>query len=245
MEDMRKNFAGSMEIMETASGIISIIGFYFSSMIAAFVTIMASVGTISSEVESGVIHSVISKPLKRLEYVLGKYIGIAVMTIGYSAVLYIFLIVINFIFDIPPLNSIEPAIFLKGFSLFCYEPLVLLSFCLFGSVLWKTMNNGIISIGIYILGMIGGMMEQIGAAVKLDGLAKWGIVISFISPFDSIYRKMMSALYSSFNFIGTSFAGPFFISRNVPSVWMMVYTLVFWLGFVALAVKKFNRKDIS
>ena len=180
-----------------------------------------------------------------MEYVLGKYLGIAVMTIGYSSFLYVFLVAINFAFNIPPLNTISSVNFLKGLALFCFEPLVLLSLCLFGSVCWKTMNNGIIVIGIYILGMIGGMMEQIGFLVELEGLVKWGIVISFFSPFESIYITMMSVIYSSLNFIGSNLAGPFFMSQNVPSIWMIVYALIFWVGFVLLAVRKFNRKDIS
>lgn len=245
MEDMRKSLAGNVEIVRAAAGLISITGFYFSSMIVAFVAIMASVGTISSDIESGLIHSIVSKPIRRREYVLGKYLGITGLSIGYSAILYAFLMVINFLFDIPPLNQIQPLVFMQGLVLFCFEPLVLISICLFGSVMLKTMNNGILAIGIYILGMIGSMMEQIGTMIQLNGLVQWGIVISLISPFDSIYRKMMSVVYSSINLIGTSFAGPFFISQKVPSIWMMLYSLVFCLGFILLAVRKFNSKDIS
>ena len=245
MAEMRRDNSSHMEIIANVSGFISIIGFYFSSMIVAFITIMASVGVVSSDIESGIIHAVISKPIKRRSYILGKYLGIAVMAVGYSSFLYVFLVAINFAFKIPPLNAISPESFFKGLALFCFEPLALLSLCLFGSVCWKTMNNGIIVIGIYILGIIGGMMEQIGFVIKLDGLMQWGIVISFLSPFESIYRKMMSVIYSSINIIGTDIAGPFFMSKNVPSVWMMVYALLFWAAFVLLAVRKFNRKDIS
>lgn len=245
MEDMRNSHVGSEGIISTAAGIISIMGFYFSSVIVSFVTIMASVGTISSDIESGLIHSIVSKPLRRREYVLGKYLGIAGLTIGYAIFLYTFLFIINSIFDIPPLNHVQPLVFLRGLILFCYEPLVLLSLCLFGSVLLKTMNNGILAIGIYILGMIGGMMEQIGTFIKLSSLVQWGIIISLVSPFDSIYRRMMSILFSSMNLIGTTFAGPFFISERVPSIWMMLYTLIFCLGLILLAIRKFNSKDIG
>lgn len=244
MEDMRKNFADSAEIIRNTTGIISILGFYFSSMITAFVTIMASVGTVSSEIESGVIHSVITKPIRRMDYVLGKYIGIAIMVVGYSSILYLFLMIQQFAFDIPPLNHIQPGIFLHGLALFCYEPLVLLSLCLLGSVMLKTLNNGIVTIGIYILGMIGGMMEQIGSALELDGLMKWGIFLSLLSPFDSIYRRMISVLYSSIDMIGSYFAGPFFMSKTIPSIWMMLYTVIYCLGLILLAIRKFNRRDI-
>lgn len=244
MEDMRKSFIDNTEIIRNTTGIISILGFYFSSMITAFVTIMASVGTVSSEIESGVIHSIITRPIRRMEYILGKYIGIALMVVGYSSILYLFLILLQFVFDIPPLNHIQPDIFLHSLALFCYEPLVLLSLCLFGSVKLRTLNNGIVTIGIYILGMIGGMMEQIGSAFELAGLMKWGIFLSLVSPFDSIYRRMISVLYSSIGIIGSYFAGPFFMSKTIPSIWMMLYTVIYCIGFILLAIRRFNRRDI-
>ncbi len=245
MEDMRKSHINSAEIIMTAAGIISIMGFYFCSMITSFVTIMASVGAISSDIESGLIHSIVTKPLRRREYVMGKYLGVAGLAVAYSTFLYVFLFIINFAFNIPPLNQVQPFVFLHGLVLFCFEPLVLLSLCLFGSVLLKTMNNGILAIGIYILGIAGGMMEQIGTFIELNYLSQWGIFISLVSPFDSIYRKMMSVLFFSMNLIGTTFAGPFFASERVPSIWMMIYSLVYCLGFILLAIRKFNTKDIG
>ena len=88
-------------------------------------------------------------------------------------------------------------------------------------------------------------MEQLGFVARLETLVNWGLAMSFFSPFESIYRKMMSVIYSSANFIGTDLAGPFFISRNIPSVWMIIYTFVFGIALVLLAVRKFNRKDIG
>jgi len=244
-DHMRRINVDKMIVLANAAGFVSILGFYFSSMVVAFVTIMASVGAVSSDIESGIIHAVITKPIKRTEYVMGKFIGLAVLTIGYSTFLYVFLVLINLVLNIPPLNAIGPVTFSKGLALFWFEPLALLSLCIFGSVTLKTLNNGIVVIGIYIMGMVGGMMEQIGAVAKLEGLVKWGILISFVSPFESIYRKMISVIYHSISIMGSNLAGPFFMSGNVPSIWMMVYALAFSVVLVLLALRKFNRKDIS
>ncbi len=67
---------------------VSVPGFYFSSMLVAFLAIMSSIGAVSSEIESGVIHGVITKPVKRLEYVLGKYLGLAALLTAYSIFLW-------------------------------------------------------------------------------------------------------------------------------------------------------------
>ena len=235
---------GVFDIVKQMSGFVSILGFYFSGMIVAFLTIMASVGAVSSDIESGTIQSVVTKPLRRSEYVLGKFLGLAALTGAYSMFLYLFLIMLNIVLGIPPLCNIDAATFLKGLLLFVFIPLALLSLCIFGSVTLKTLNNGIVVISIYILGMVGGMMEQIGASLKIDSLFNWGIFISLVSPFDSIYRKMISIVFSSIN-IAAAYAQPIFLSGSTPSNWMTAYALAFSTAFILLALRKFNRRDIT
>ena len=45
------------------SSLISILGFYLSSMLLAFLTVMLSVGIISSEVEDGTVLTLLTKPI--------------------------------------------------------------------------------------------------------------------------------------------------------------------------------------
>lgn len=87
-------------------------------------------------------------------------------------------------------------------------------------------------------------MEQIGTAARLDGLVQWGIVTSLISPFDSIYRKMVEIIYSDSN-VPLFMSSPLFLSNTTPSNWMMLYACIFLIGLLFLAVRKFNTKDIS
>jgi ABC-type transport system involved in multi-copper enzyme maturation permease subunit len=243
-ENLRKSNAGNGALMSNAAVMVSLIGFYFSSMIAALLTIMASVGCISSEAENGVIYSIITKPVKRIQYVTGKYLGLALLSSAYSTFLYIGVVVINRAVGVPPLDKPDIPSLSAGLALFILEPLTILSISIWGSVSFKTINNGIFVIAVYILGILGGMMEQIGTATKMDGLAQWGIAISLISPFDSIYRKMVEVIYSTSN-VPLFMSSPLFLSNTTPSNWMMLYACVFLAGLLFLAVHKFNTKDIS
>lgn len=242
-DSMKTSSVGSDAILNQAAGVVSILGFYFSSMITALLTMMASLGSISSELESGVIYSVITKPLKRYRYILGKYIGLAVLSSIYSAILFLSVVIINNAIGVPPLDKPDILSLAAGLALFVLEPLAILSLCIWGSVSFKTINNGIFVIAVYILGILGTMMEQIGTVTRLDGMVQWGIVISFVSPFDSIYRKMIQVVYSASN-VPLLFSSPLFLSNTYPSGWMMLYVLVFLVGLLVLAIRKFNRKDI-
>jgi ABC-type transport system involved in multi-copper enzyme maturation permease subunit len=243
-ESLISNNVTNDVLLSNASVMVSLLGFYFSSMLVALLTIMASLGSISSEIENGTIHSVITKPVSRMQYVIGKYTGLAVLAVAYSAFLYTAIIIINYIVGVPPLDKPDIPVLIKGLALFILEPLAILSLCILGSISFKTLNNGIIIISIYILGTIGSVMEQVGSAIKIDGMIQWGIVISLVSPFDVVYRKMIEVIYSGSN-VSLLFSSPLFLSNVIPSNWMILYVCVFLAVMLMLSVRKFNKKDIS
>ncbi|KNY25244.1 ABC transporter permease [Pseudobacteroides cellulosolvens] len=186
----------TVQIASIASQLISVMGFYFSSMLVALLTIMTSLSSISSEVENGTIHSIITKPLKRYEYIMGKYIGLGIISVSYATILFLLVILIPKINGLPVTNIMDLSGIIKGWGVFILEPLAILSLSIFGSSIFHTLTNGIIVIAIYILGLIGSMMEQIGSLISNDNLYKFGIFSSLISPFDLIYRKMISLVFS-------------------------------------------------
>lgn len=236
---------GMISMILNLSSTISIIGFYFSSMLVAFLTVMLSIGIVSSELESGTILTILTKPIKRSEYILGKYLGTAILVILYSAIVYIAVIIISTVSKISIVETFGIAALAKGFLLFILQPLTILALALYGSTKFKTLNNGILTIAIYMLGTIGGVMEQAGAVVNNTSLSTIGIISSLISPFEVIYRKMISIIFTSlgsFNFIGGfGMSG----KSTTPSIWMMVYVGVYLLFFIFMSIKGFEKKDIG
>lgn len=244
MRDVEKEaLVGSIQILTMSSQFVSVLGFYFSSMLVALLTIMSSMSSISSEVENGTLHSIITKPINRYEYVLGKYLGLGILSSLYSAFLFTMVLVICKVQNLPVASSFDGISIVKGLGFFLLEPLVILSLCVFGSSTLKTITNGIMVISIYILGLIGSMMEQIGSLINNDYLYKFGILSSLISPFDLIYRQMLSSLYSGLVFINPMMGG---IGGNTtnPSKWMIVYIFIYLFGLLFLAIRKFGKKDL-
>ena len=228
----------NLKIYMMASQTVSILGFYFSSMLVAFLTIMASIGSVSSEIENGVIHSVITRPIKRMDYILGKYLGLAALIILYSVFLYTSVVLICVVLQLPVMKMLGIPPLLKGLLFFILQPIAILSLSIFGSVRFKTTVNGIVVIALYILGAIGGMMEQIGTAIENTNLINWGIFSSVI------YHQMLDAVFSD-----AGLANPMFamsgMQGNTPSQWMMVYIFVYIIGLTALAVRRFEKRDIG
>lgn len=233
-----------LNIIEVASNIVGFLGFYFSSMIVAFLTIMVSIGSISSEIESGVIHSIITRPIKRSSYVLGKYIGLGILSVSYSILLFAAIIGICAIFKLPIFNTLEPVKVVKGLLFFMLEPLAILSLSIYGSAAFKTLTSGIFVISLYILGLIGGVMESFGSFFSNLSLVNLGIISSLISPFDIIYRQVISSLFGNLG-ISNPFITAGGITGTTPSIWMFVYIFAYIPMMVYLAIRKFGSKDIS
>lgn len=238
---------GMIDMIANLSSTISIIGFYFSSILVAFLTIMLSIGMVSSEIENGTILTILTKPIKREEYILGKYLGTAILIILYSTFLYIAVIIISTANRMPMVETFGVTALAKGFLLFILQPLTILSISLYGSTKFKTLNNGIVIVALYVLGLIGGVMEQAGAYIKNDSLSTIGIISSLISPFEVIYRKMISTIFTSlgtFNLMsGFGFGIPG--KSTTPSIWMMVYVCVYLVFFIFMSIKGFAKKDIG
>lgn len=235
----------SISIFANVSTIVSLLGFYFSSMLVAFLTVMLSIGLISSEIESGTIYTVVTKPIKRSTYVLGKFAGTSMLITCYSVLLYLAIVLLPLTVNVSFIKTLGMSNLAGGLLFFIIEPLAILSLCIYGSTVFKTLNNGIFVISLYILGLIGGVMEQVGIILKSESLNKIGILASLISPFDSIYRRMMSSLFSSTGLMGyANGLGVFTGSQTTPSNWMIIYVLIYLSGFVYFAVKKFSKMDL-
>lgn len=236
---------GTFQVFINVTSVVSVLGFYFSSMVISFLSILLSIGAVSTDIESSVAGTVLSKPIARSRYILGKLLGLSVLLLFYSALLYIGVCMVPLLSGICFIKYFGFKSLFIGFIHFVFEALVLLSLSLWGSVRFKTLTNGIFVICIYILGLVGGVMEQLGVVLKSTKLVNIGIVASLISPFDSIYRKMTASIFGSID-VKNIFLGPSFLSGSMstPSNWMIVYTLFYAAALIFLAITKFNKKDL-
>lgn len=215
------------------------IGLYFGSFIIAFLAVMAAVGAISGEIENGTIHAIVPRPIRRSEIILGKFLGYGLMLSAFAALFYVaVLLIVRFN------TGMSVPIKAGAIGLFCLQPLILLAVTLFGTTFLSTLANGIGGFMLYAVGVVGGMLEQIGHLASSKVLVNIGIISSLVMPADAVYRKIVYTLLSVPGAaVSSLMLGPFG-SNSEPSVWMLVYTGLYILGFLALAVKVFSRRDI-
>jgi Cu-processing system permease protein len=219
-------------------------GLYMASFITSLLTILASVGSIASEIESHQIDTILSRPIRRSHVVLGKYVGLCFLMGMYSLCMFLGILFLNHTFGSAIRVDFSGQQILRASLLFVFEPLLLTAVALVLSVRTATVNAGVILIILYGVSFIGGFMEQIGAIIDNSSLVNMGIVSSLIFPLDSIFRKMNTYLFDSGDNPLAMAASGFFGTVSTPNAIMILYSIVYTAAMLALAIRTFQRRDV-
>lgn len=240
---------GQMDVMMRAvlSSQFLSMGMYVAGFIIAFLSIFASVGAISGEIEQGNYLALISKPIHRFEMVIGRWVGIVIMLLLYVTILFFSIIGLNVImgngftfhFTLPAL--------MKSLLMLCLLPLLLSAVGIFCSTFMSTVGSGILVTILYFCGMIGGIVEGIGSIVQVQNvkeiLSNIGIITSLIMPSDIVYRKASSLLFTTSSGLNLNLEAILGKSSQ-PSSIMIFYIILYIIIFIFMAVRKFNKRDL-
>ena len=220
-------------------------GLYFSSFITALLAILSSVSTISGEVSSHQIDTWLMRPISRTQFVLGKFVGLALLMIAYAVALFFSIILLHqgigaewMALDLSPMQL------LKAVSVFAIQPFVLIAFGLLLSTRMTTLNAGIVSIIMYGAAFIGGFIEQFGAIMEKAILVNIGIIMSLVFPVDSMYRKMTVFLFDATDNPLSLAQGGMFTSVSTPSNAMIWYALLYGGIVLLLSIYSFKKRDV-
>jgi ABC-2 type transport system permease protein len=210
-------------------------GFYVVHFLTIMLAIFASVDTISGEIASHTIQTIVTKPVRRWQVLLGKWLGYAAMLVLYLGFLDggILLAVYALVRYVPP-NPIQ------GVLLLMLEALVLLSLSLLGGTRLSTLTNGVALFMLYGLAFIGAWVEQIGALLQSSAAVRVGIVTSLLLPVEALWRRAAYLMQPPLlNNVPTPFS-----TSSVPSPAMVLYALVYAVVALGLAMRAFSRRDL-
>jgi Cu-processing system permease protein len=215
---------------------ITLAGLYVANFLTIAVAVLLAVDTLSGEIASGVMQTIASKPIKRAEILLGKWLTFCTMTAVYLAfiaggVLAIVLAVTGFA---------QPHV-MRALPLMLLGAIVMLSISLAGGARLATVTNGIVAFAFYGVAFIGGWVEQIGAFTRNDTARYVGTAISLLSPVDALWRR---ASYELEPPLMRGLQLTPFGSAAVPSNAMIVWAAGFAAAALGLAWWQFRRRPL-
>jgi Cu-processing system permease protein len=212
------------------------VGLYAVDLLAMVITVLASADTLSGEIASGTIHAVATKPVKRREILLGKWLGFVGMMTVYIAVM------VGGVTGVAYLLSGATALhLLRGALLIWLESIVLLNVTLLCGVTLSTLTSGVLVLGLYAVAFLGGWIEEIGAVTHSPRAVNVGIIASIIMPSESLWRRAAFEMQSPV--VGALSMSPF-SNASVPSLAMIGYGMVYLVLALLLALQSFSARDL-
>ncbi|MGO8949052.1 MAG: ABC transporter permease [Ktedonobacterales bacterium] len=227
--------------------IITVLAIWMVYLLCSTLTILFTANMISGEVEAGTFAILVPKPLHRVEIVLGKWLGYALIICVYTGLLFLgFLAVIHWLTGYWPTGAF--------FALGMLElgMLVLLGITTLGSSLVPTIVNGAIALMLFIGAPTASFVQFVVQVLKpasLQTIQPIVTVINLVIPTDALWHGASyfllppTASFIAAGISGSTFNTPFTSGQPVAPAFL-VWAALYCIALPALAALSFQHRDL-
>ena len=226
----------SAMIRTQAFNFLLMAGMYVVNFLTIAIAALISADSLAGEIQSGTIQSVVTKPVRRSEVVLGKWLGHAFLIL-----LYLVLMAGGVALIVRLISGFAGPNIPAGIALIYFNALLMMTLTLAFSSILSTLATGGAVFGAYGLAFIGGWVERIGTMLNNQTAMDLGIVSSLLLPSEALWNKASYVMTSPLiNLTGMS---PF-TGASQPSTLMLVYAAIYLLVTLAIAMRQFKNRDL-
>ncbi len=226
------------------SQLLVMIAFMFSfvlTMTGAF----AAAPAIGPEIENGLLLAVLARPVRRSDVLLGRWIGLALVLVGYAlAAGYLEVAVVALTTGYAPADPLVAPPYLAA------EALVLLTLSLAFSTRIAPVASGSIAVVGFGLAWMGGIAGGVGDYLHNDSLRTAGTVAHLILPSDTLWRGAMFGLEPPPDVLAAAGSqariftvSPFFAGTPPPPLWL-AWCLAWVVATLAIGAFLFRRREL-
>ena len=220
-----------------AHNFLLLAGLYVVHFLTIMLAIFASVDAVAGEITSHTIQTLVTKPVRRWQVLLGKWAGYAIML-----TVYLFALGGSLMLVMQALTGYVAPHPLLGLSLIVLEALVLLSLALLGGTRLSTLSNGVVLFLLYGVSFIGSWVEQIGSILQVPQAETIGRWTGYVLPVEELWRRVAAELTPPDTGL-SNFVSPF-AAFAVPDPAIVWYTLAYAAVALGLALVAFSRRDL-
>ena len=166
-------------------------GMYAVNFLTIGMSVLTSVDTLSGEISSGTIQTLVTKPVRRAHILVGKWIGFVIML-----TLYLLLMAGGTIVLVYAIAGYLPPNAAAGLALIWVNGLLMLSLSFLGGSFTSTLANGVLAFGLFGVAFVGGWVEYVGWFTRNKVAVNIGIISSLIIPTEAIWKRAASIMES-------------------------------------------------
>lgn len=232
-----------LEQVAIVSQLLILVGFMFSFTLA-FSAVFAGAPALSGDVESGTALAMLARPISRGDFVLGKWLGVAVTVLSYAlptTALQLFMVAR--IVDYVPPHPVEFIAFV--FS----EAVVILTLALALSTRFAGMVGGVVALIVWGVAWIGGIVSGVGAVLQNATAVHVGTATRLLLPTDGLWRGAIwslepASVIAAVRASGAAGASNPFFAADPPEPLYLAWAAAWVVAGLGVSVWLFSRREI-
>ena len=135
------------------------------NLFGVLIAIFVGIGLVSKEVDRKTIYTIVSKPIPRYEFLLGKYCGLVITLFANTVVMVVGLLIVLQVMDVP----ITSLVF-KSLALIFLELMVITAVAVLFSTFTSATLSAIFTLAVYVIGHLSGDLKEF--AKKMDEVSE-------------------------------------------------------------------------
>ena len=187
--------------------------------------VFVGVGLIHGEVERRTVYTILSKPVSRSEFLLGKYLGLVLTTWLMLVVMGICFSAVSLAYDAPLTTG-----HLAAFALIGVELVVMIAVATMFSSFTTPMLASLFTVGIFVLGRLSRDLKQLGEQGDIEGLRTLASLLFRVLPDLESFNVSIQAVHG-------------LPISHAEIGWAVVYGFAYAASLLCLAVLLFARRD--
>jgi ABC-type transport system involved in multi-copper enzyme maturation permease subunit len=226
-----------------AATLLILLGFMFSFVLAVGGAFLGA-PSLWAEMESGVLLAMLPRPIRRSEVLLGKWVGLGVLLVGYTALACgMEILIADWTLHYVPPHPLTAVAYIGA------EALVVLTLAIAVSTRIPSMAGGIVIIVFFGLTWMGGIAGAVGTAFHSRAVENIGTISSLLLPTDGLWRgaiynlEPISILIAQHAFGREASGNPFYV-LSPPTGAYLVWALGWVVVVLGAGIWSFGRKEL-
>jgi ABC-2 type transport system permease protein len=240
----RESDADPIEIQIGVSQVLILVAFMFSFVLAMTAAFLGA-PAIAADLESGVAHAILARPIRRAELVIGRWLGLVAVVAAYAA--------LSGLLEIGAVRMVSgylPPSPLAAVGFLSAQAVVLLTFALLMSTRLPAIASGAVCVVVFGLAWMAGVFAGVGRFFDAGPLVAVAEASRWLIPSDGLWRGTIYALEPSILVAGAVEVGgpaaeahPFFAS-SPPPIDFLLWSAVWIVLVLSAATVSLSRRDL-
>ena len=233
-----------LEIVLGVSQVQILVAFMFSFVLAMTAAFLGA-PAIAADLESGVAHAMLARPIRRADLIVGRWLGLVLVIAAYAAGSGLLEIAaVRLVSGYTPPQPLLAVVFLAA------QAVVLLTFAMLLSTRLPAIAGGAICVVLFGLGWMAGVFAGIGRFFDAGPLVAAAEASRWLLPSDGLWRGTIYSLEPQLVVAGAisgagpaADANPFFASAPPPATFL-AWSVAWIVVVLVLAVVSLRRRDL-